>query len=171
MSSLTISNRTSPAANVSPSFFFQLEMPPSVMVGLMAGMENFWSACRRAETCRPVRRTSLSTFFFGQSTLYSLPLEKTALAIEDMKGYKNGVEEVKRRSGRWARDGWDWDDSLTFSFWGPERRVCPCGPRRVADPNTLNTADDISGPECGCIIYLMADAIMKIYVPNRYHPA
>ena len=47
---LTISNRTSPALYDSPSFFFQLASPPSVMVGLIAGMVNLDSAFRRAET-------------------------------------------------------------------------------------------------------------------------
>jgi hypothetical protein len=35
---LTISSKTSPAANVSPSFSFQLAIPPSVIVGDIAGM-------------------------------------------------------------------------------------------------------------------------------------
>jgi hypothetical protein len=47
-SGLTISNNTSPAANASPSFFFQLAIPPSVIVGDMAGMVNFVSSCAMA---------------------------------------------------------------------------------------------------------------------------
>lgn len=46
---LTISNSTSPAAYESPSFFFHEAIPPSVMVGLIAGIENLDSAWRRAE--------------------------------------------------------------------------------------------------------------------------
>jgi hypothetical protein len=47
----TISRSTSPAVNVSPSAFFQEAIPPSVMVGLMAGMENLVRACLRADMC------------------------------------------------------------------------------------------------------------------------
>jgi hypothetical protein len=50
----TISRRTSPTEKVSPSAFFQEAIPPSVMVGLMAGMVNLERACLRAEVCRPV---------------------------------------------------------------------------------------------------------------------
>lgn len=46
----TISRITSPAENVSPSFFFHDAMPPSVMVGLIAGMLNGVRARLRAET-------------------------------------------------------------------------------------------------------------------------
>lgn len=49
----TISRRTSPAVKDSPSFFFQDAIPPSVIVGLIAGMLNWESACLRAEKCRP----------------------------------------------------------------------------------------------------------------------
>lgn len=38
----------------SPSFSFHEAIPPSVMVGLMAGMLNLVSACLLAETCMPV---------------------------------------------------------------------------------------------------------------------
>jgi hypothetical protein len=37
----TISRRTSPAENVSPSAFFHTEIPPSVIVGLIAGIDIF----------------------------------------------------------------------------------------------------------------------------------
>ena len=37
----TISSKTSPAENDSPSFFFHWAIPPSVMVGDMAGIANF----------------------------------------------------------------------------------------------------------------------------------
>lgn len=47
---ITISRRTSPAEKASPSFFFQDAIPPSVMVGLMAGILKGASARRRAET-------------------------------------------------------------------------------------------------------------------------
>jgi hypothetical protein len=40
----TISNKMSPVVNASPSFFFQLAIPPSVMVGDIAGMANLESA-------------------------------------------------------------------------------------------------------------------------------
>ena len=52
---LTISSKTSPAAKLSPSFFFHDAMPPSVMVGLIAGMANLESAWREAETWKPGR--------------------------------------------------------------------------------------------------------------------
>jgi hypothetical protein len=55
----TISSRTSPAVNDSPSFFFHDVIPPSVMVGLIAGIANFDSTFLRTELCRPV--TKLST--------------------------------------------------------------------------------------------------------------
>jgi hypothetical protein len=54
----TISSSTSPAANVSPSAFFQEAIPPSVMVGLMAGMENLVRACLRADVCISVNNVS-----------------------------------------------------------------------------------------------------------------
>lgn len=50
---LTISRRTSPEEKVSPSFFFHDAIPPSVMVGLIAGMLNWDNALRRAETWKP----------------------------------------------------------------------------------------------------------------------
>lgn len=50
----TISRRTSPTEKDSPSLFFQEAMPPSIMVGLMAGIANLERACLRAEVCRPV---------------------------------------------------------------------------------------------------------------------
>ena len=40
----TISRSTSPAANDSPSFFFHDAIPPSVMVGDIAGIANFETA-------------------------------------------------------------------------------------------------------------------------------
>ena len=45
MMTLTTSSKTSPAAKLSPSAFFHPVMPPSVMVGDMAGM-------RRDVACR-----------------------------------------------------------------------------------------------------------------------
>lgn len=45
----TISSRTSPAINESPSFFFQDEMPPSFMVGDMAGISRLVMAKRGAD--------------------------------------------------------------------------------------------------------------------------
>lgn len=42
--SVSISRMISPAANESPSFIFQVEMPPSVMVGDMAGNWNLVKA-------------------------------------------------------------------------------------------------------------------------------
>lgn len=53
---LTISSRTSPAENDSPSFFFHDAIPPSVIVGLIAGMLKGVSARLRAETWKPVIR-------------------------------------------------------------------------------------------------------------------
>lgn len=47
---LTISSNTSPVAKLSPSFFFHEAMPPSDIVGLIAGMLKYDSAFRRAET-------------------------------------------------------------------------------------------------------------------------
>lgn len=49
----TISSRTSPEAYDSPSFFFHDAIPPSVIVGLIAGMVNFVNACLRADICTP----------------------------------------------------------------------------------------------------------------------
>jgi hypothetical protein len=57
----TISSSTSPAVNVSPSAFFQEAIPPSVMVGLMAGMENLVRACLRAEMCISMNNVSCSS--------------------------------------------------------------------------------------------------------------
>jgi hypothetical protein len=45
----TISRRTSPEEKVSPSAFFHTEIPPSVIVGLIAGIVIFVRAFRRAE--------------------------------------------------------------------------------------------------------------------------
>lgn len=45
----TISRITSPAVKDSPSFFFHSAIPPSVMVGLIAGMVNLDKACLRAD--------------------------------------------------------------------------------------------------------------------------
>lgn len=50
---LTISRRTSPVEKVSPSFFFHDAIPPSVMVGLIAGILNCVRTCRRAEAWKP----------------------------------------------------------------------------------------------------------------------
>jgi hypothetical protein len=47
---LTISSNTSPVEKVSPSFFFHEAIPPSDIVGLIAGMLKYDSAFRRAET-------------------------------------------------------------------------------------------------------------------------
>jgi hypothetical protein len=53
---LTISRRTSPEEKVSPSAFFHAEIPPSVIVGLIAGIVIFVRAFRRAELCRPIMK-------------------------------------------------------------------------------------------------------------------
>ena len=53
--SVSISTKTSPAAKVSPSFFFHEAIPPSVMVGDMAGMWNWDKAEAGAEVRRPKR--------------------------------------------------------------------------------------------------------------------
>jgi hypothetical protein len=50
----TISTRTSPAANDSPSCFFHDAMPPSVIVGDMAGMANLVVARLVAEVWIPL---------------------------------------------------------------------------------------------------------------------
>lgn len=67
----TISRRTSPVMNDSPSFFFQDAIPPSVMVGLIAGMANWESAFLRAETCKPekeaIRRKNLVVNSYGHT--------------------------------------------------------------------------------------------------------
>jgi hypothetical protein len=47
--SVSISRRTSPVAKVSPSFFFHDAIPPSVMVGDMAGILNLPSAAAGAD--------------------------------------------------------------------------------------------------------------------------
>lgn len=46
---LTISSSTSPAENLSPSLNFHEASPPSVIVGLMAGIVNFVMACAGEE--------------------------------------------------------------------------------------------------------------------------
>lgn len=46
---LTISRRTSPALNAPPSWTFHLAKPPSVIVGLIAGMVNLEKAWAAAE--------------------------------------------------------------------------------------------------------------------------
>ena len=46
----TISSKTSPAVKDSPCFFFHEAIPPSVMVGLIAGIAKCERAFRRAET-------------------------------------------------------------------------------------------------------------------------
>lgn len=53
----TISSKTSPAVNVSPSFIFHEAIPPSVIVGLMAGMLKRESAHLRADRWKPGRET------------------------------------------------------------------------------------------------------------------
>ena len=50
---LTTSSKTSPAEKDSPSFFFQDAIPPSVIVGLIAGIKNFDKACLRDEEWMP----------------------------------------------------------------------------------------------------------------------
>ena len=60
--SVSISTNTSPALNVSPSFFFQLAIPPSVMVGDMAGIANFVKASRRLDACRAIRQLCFNPF-------------------------------------------------------------------------------------------------------------
>ena len=50
----TISSRTSPAAKGWPSFFFHAEIPPSVIVGDMAGIWNRDTAPRLLEECKPL---------------------------------------------------------------------------------------------------------------------
>lgn len=47
----TISKRTSPAANDSPSFFFQDVIPPSVIVGDIAGIVKLCTAFLSAVVC------------------------------------------------------------------------------------------------------------------------
>ena len=49
-------------ANVSPSFFFHEAIPPSVIVGLMAGMLNRERAFRRADTWKPINQNELGQF-------------------------------------------------------------------------------------------------------------
>jgi len=56
----TISRRTSPEEKDSPSFFFQDAMPPSVIVGLIAGMLKGVRALRRADRWKPVDDVSSS---------------------------------------------------------------------------------------------------------------
>jgi hypothetical protein len=51
---LTISRMMSPVENFSPSFFFHDAIPPSVMVGDMAGIRKFDVAVRMAEACNSV---------------------------------------------------------------------------------------------------------------------
>lgn len=48
----TISSRTSPAEKDSPSLFFHEEMPPSVIVGDMAGISRLVIAYRAFVWCR-----------------------------------------------------------------------------------------------------------------------
>jgi hypothetical protein len=52
----TISSKTSPAAKAWPSFTFQLAMPPSFMVGLIAGMFMFVTARIAALAWKPASR-------------------------------------------------------------------------------------------------------------------
>lgn len=47
----TISSSTSPAAKASPSFIFHDAIPPSDMVGDMAGMRNGATACLNDDEC------------------------------------------------------------------------------------------------------------------------
>ena len=54
----TISSRTSPAIKLSPSFFFHDAIPPSVIVGDMAGMANLETALRAAVMCIPAHSAS-----------------------------------------------------------------------------------------------------------------
>jgi hypothetical protein len=49
----TISSSTSPAENDSPSFFFHCDMPPSVMVGDIAGISRFVIARHGRLQCMP----------------------------------------------------------------------------------------------------------------------
>lgn len=52
----TISSRTSPAMNVSPGCFFHAAIPPSVIVGDMAGICSVVTARRAADACIPALR-------------------------------------------------------------------------------------------------------------------
>ena len=58
---LTISSNTSPVEKLSPSFFFHEAMPPSDIVGLIAGMLKYDSAFRCAETWKPREDTEIET--------------------------------------------------------------------------------------------------------------
>ena len=90
----TISRRTSPAAKDSPSFFFQDAIPPSVIVGLMAGMPNFESAFRRAETCRPDAAVSevigIITHHVRLVRMLRARLEAMAVGVLDDGGTREG---------------------------------------------------------------------------------
>jgi hypothetical protein len=55
----TISSRTSPAEKDSPSLFFHEEMPPSVMVGDMAGISRLVMAYRTLVWCRAGKNSYL----------------------------------------------------------------------------------------------------------------
>lgn len=52
---LTISSSTSPAEKASPSCFFHSAIPPSVIVGDIAGICKFVTAWRTADICIPAR--------------------------------------------------------------------------------------------------------------------
>lgn len=52
----TISSKTSPDSNESPSFTFHCAIPPSVIVGDIAGIANFDTACRMLLRCNSAWR-------------------------------------------------------------------------------------------------------------------
>lgn len=95
----TISSRTSPAVNVSPSAFFHDAMPPSVIVGDMAGMAKFVMALRAAEVRSPVTT--------GQSPALS-PTNPTATDVHLW------MDDARRA----ARDAW-WRECMLPSAQSP----------------------------------------------------
>jgi hypothetical protein len=61
--------------NDSPSFFFHEAIPPSVMVGLIAGIVNFDSACLRAETCRSIENKT-SVWWKAARVIYAYSVKE-----------------------------------------------------------------------------------------------
>lgn len=75
---LTTSKRTSPAEKDSPSFFFQDEIPPSLMVGLIAGMANLDSALRRAEEWIPGEKRVWFFVLLRKTKIKNIPRDPLA---------------------------------------------------------------------------------------------
>ena len=93
----TISSKTSLAAKASPSFFFHDAIPPSVIVGDMAGMANLETALRAAVMCIPARTFQQTGCVLALESLHRRLDEARRAALETWwRGcMASGMKEVK----------------------------------------------------------------------------